>query len=115
MSLFRPDLLRWHTSGRNVSESATPLTKKPRRPGSPGARSEPKGPIPMTNNSTIVSVAAQIVEAAGQGGGADEVARLASDGWPANRPLDMGALDASDELELRAAIQTEAQRVAGKS
>lgn len=33
-------------------------------------------------NISIKAVAAQVIEAAGQGGGSDEIARIAAKGWP---------------------------------
>lgn len=54
---------------------------------------------------TVAAVAVAAVEAAGQGGGVDEVARLARDGWPSSRPLDLGGVAEEDESALRAAIQ----------
>lgn len=45
---------------------------------------------------SIESVAAQLVGTAGSAGGRDEVARLAEQGWPTNRALEIARLDAAD-------------------
>lgn len=62
-------------------------------------------------NVAVEELAAKIVEAAGQGGGIEEVARIASHGWPASRQIEAAGLDSNDEPALRGAVQAEAKRV----
>ncbi len=56
-------------------------------------------------NNTHIIAAQQIIAAAGQAGGVEEVRRLAERGWPENRRLE------NDSAELRVAIQREAKWV----
>ncbi len=58
-----------------------------------------------TSVRVIAQQAVAVLEAAGQGGGEDEIARLALSGWPTARELDLGSVEPQDESVLRAAIQ----------
>lgn len=68
-------------------------------------RGSPRIAILNLMNKDITTQAEKIIEAAGQVGGAEEIARLATFGWPRDRALE------NDSFELRCAIQDEAKRV----
>ncbi|HWA29071.1 MAG TPA: hypothetical protein VG734_25700 [Lacunisphaera sp.] len=62
-----------------------------------------------TSLAVIAQQALAAVEAAGQSGGAQEIERLARDGWPTGRELDLGRVEPQDESVLREAIRFAAQ------